>query len=520
MENEQQTNAQILSMYDVRGIQNYIFRTSALKDAIGASALVEDIFKKALDFSCKKVNLRADEIQLEWTDEAGPLMFDEALSESYKVNVLYIGGGNAYVVFESRELAIQISKMMSKYTMDNTYSLQLVVAMVEKTGNYRNDYAKLNEEMINNKAKMIVSQPIGALPIVEVERKTGFPLAKERNENGIRVRLSKESDMKKEAGIKKRKADDISREERIFDNYTTKKGDDSMIAVVHIDGNNMGNRIRTLVENIESYDEAINLMREISFQIDSSYKNVFEKMRSYFNKTVTIKGKTNDFFVLKILTAGDDITYVCNAKIAVQTVEFFANEITKYGMRKDIEEVKYKFSVCGGISFINSHFPFNIGYEVAEECCSTAKDRAKETENKKGSLVGNWVDFQICKNIQTLHLSRVRHNEYITKSKENLLIRPYYIPTESFDKEPLFKNISDSEVSLKSFKEKIKEVNGIQRTFAKQMRNTYPLGEEKMRELTSFLNSRGVWKKDLYIEPLKIAKYYDALEMLDYYVEV
>ena len=32
-----------LVMYDVRGIQNYIYRTAKIKDAIGGSALVADI---------------------------------------------------------------------------------------------------------------------------------------------------------------------------------------------------------------------------------------------------------------------------------------------------------------------------------------------------------------------------------------------------------------------------------------------------------------------------------------------
>ena len=39
-----ENDSKVLVMYDVRGIQNYIFRTTKLKDAIGASVLVENIF--------------------------------------------------------------------------------------------------------------------------------------------------------------------------------------------------------------------------------------------------------------------------------------------------------------------------------------------------------------------------------------------------------------------------------------------------------------------------------------------
>ena len=35
-----------LYMYDVRGIQDYVFRTNKMKEIIGASLLIEDLIKK------------------------------------------------------------------------------------------------------------------------------------------------------------------------------------------------------------------------------------------------------------------------------------------------------------------------------------------------------------------------------------------------------------------------------------------------------------------------------------------
>ena len=34
---------EVLAMYDVRGIQNYIFKSNAAKEIIGASALIDGI---------------------------------------------------------------------------------------------------------------------------------------------------------------------------------------------------------------------------------------------------------------------------------------------------------------------------------------------------------------------------------------------------------------------------------------------------------------------------------------------
>lgn len=45
---EELMNQQVLAMYDVRGIQSYIFKSNAAKEIVGASALVEKIITNGL----------------------------------------------------------------------------------------------------------------------------------------------------------------------------------------------------------------------------------------------------------------------------------------------------------------------------------------------------------------------------------------------------------------------------------------------------------------------------------------
>ena len=40
----------VLAMYDIRGIQKYIFKTTKVKEAMGASALVDTIIMDALNW--------------------------------------------------------------------------------------------------------------------------------------------------------------------------------------------------------------------------------------------------------------------------------------------------------------------------------------------------------------------------------------------------------------------------------------------------------------------------------------
>ena len=410
------SNGHVLAMYDVRGIQNYIFKTAKLRDSIGASEIVATIVRDALFFAVEKQGGISS--QLEWISESGPLPYNH--TDEYDVQVLYIGGGNAYVKYSSGELAVDISKAMAKYTIENTYSLQLATAITDITEDYAEDYKSLINKMTNTKDNMSSSAPVGAFPIVKTEKKTGYPLKTKE--------LSAEVKLKREAESRIPFRDD--QEKKKFENYITEKYVSSLLAVVHIDGNNMSLRIREMIKGIQDYSEAINLMRSISYKIDSSYKKVFCEMQDLFNGL----RKDDHYNVLRVVSSGDDITYVCNANVALATVEYFCNNISKYGMGSD-DDPKGRFSVCAGIAFFGSHFPFNTAYSVAEACCDSAKDRAKKQEHKSGELVANWMDFQFCRSIHAADLDKIRQEEYVTARGENLLRRPYYMPADTLEKE-------------------------------------------------------------------------------------
>lgn len=508
-----------LVMYDVRGIQKYIFRTAKVKDAIGASKIIEEIIEKALKNAIYKIggDLSAD---LEWCEENGPIKYEDNCKD---IQVLYIGGGNAFVVYNTKELAVEVNKLMSKYVLENTYSLQLAIAMVDKTENYSDDYEKLYKEMAKVKADMNVSKPIGALPVMDIEIKTGYPLIDGEN--------STETSLKKKEGQKKRENEEEN--EKIIDSYVTKKGVDSNIAVVHIDGNNMGLRIRGIIQGIKEYGDAVNKMRKISYNINSSYKKVFKAMKNHFESLAKVDGKDNRHFVMEVLVAGDDITYVCNAKIALSTVEYYSKEISKYVMYEDTNDAesrkKYGFSVCAGVAYVGSHFPFHAGYEVAEACCDNAKEKAKNADNKDGERIGNFVDFQICKNVHTKNLKETRRREYKTADGKDLLIRPYYIHVEEESQDEgkcknKFEEIKTRDYCIDNLKNYIKFFQNekkIPSSLMKKLRNTYSLGEIQLDIVKSFMDSRG-WKLpegEAFFENGK-GKFYDALEMTDYYVEV
>lgn len=554
--NKELLNVPVLAMYDVRGIQDYIFRTNRVKEIIGASHLVEDIIEDTLKEAVQ--DILQDEVILEWEPDKDGIAEDEKklrfiVSENIKIQVLFIGGGNAYVLYRTGALCEKVNRKMSKMILKNTYSLQLAVAVVEahiEEDDYESDYKCLVAEMETVKEKMSVARTFGALPIAKIDEITGFPLVKtDRIVKNAMEEMSRETylKLKKEEQIRWEENRNEKRIEREFDELVTQHGEESVLAIVHIDGNDMGKKIgKLLKEHNSNYTQAVGTMREISYRINHTFKDkVFEKIKVQFEKWIEENGydenvsgisqkekskyfKKDGTYLRKIIVAGDDITFVCNAKVALALVQYFAKYVSQYVLygNKDIEEdmKNYGISICAGIAYINSHFPFHIGYKVAEACCDNAKKEAKKREYLVDENVGNWVDFQICRNAQTGNLEGTRQKNYVLKNGNlYLLRRPFHITTANDS----CKQINFEKKEFTTFISQIEQFKKYSKSKALQLRNTYPKGKESMESLISFLKARadstdGEIPDVLNINPFdeETAVYYDALEMYEFYEEI
>lgn len=504
---EEWNEVPVLCAYDVRGIQDYIFRTNRIVDVMGASKIIEDIIMDALKEAVKELEVK--NALVDWEKEEFQFQ-----NEIVPLQVLYVGGGNAYVLYRTGMLASKINRRMARYVLEESYSLQLAIASVEYTKNYSEDFRKLSRRLAEIKGQSPVSRVTGALPIMEVERATGFPAIEQSRKFGAKELIGYETK-------KKREAKEKEGEERILDNLITEKGVDSMIAIVHLDGNNMGNRILKLMKGIDSYSEAIQKIRQISKNINHSFKDTLKEMK---NK---IEEKSNQKVIRPLVAAGDDITFICNASIAMSAVEYFCKSISnkvlyqEKGEKEDLDT--YGFSVCAGIAYVNSHFPFHAGYEIAEACCDNAKKRAKKYT--VGERVGNWVDFQICRSLQAVDIKATRKKEYTLYDGSELCLRPYYIKVREKDALNTKCEAYDFQI-FKDTYQYFSDTTKMPRSMAKEFRNTYPLGEYEMKALITFADSRGRkmpenrQKAFDKIEGKNTAIWYDALELMDYYVNL
>ena len=114
-------------------------------------------------------------------------------NSAIEMQVMFIGGGNAYVLFRKGSVCSKVNRFLAKYILEKTYSLNLAVAVVNRTDSYKYDYNVINEEMRNIKACMPLNMPVGAMPFMEADPITGYPI----------VSHEKEGDFSTEAKLKR-----------------------------------------------------------------------------------------------------------------------------------------------------------------------------------------------------------------------------------------------------------------------------------------------------------------------------
>lgn len=497
----------VISIYDVRGIQSYIFQTNALKEIIGASLIVDHLMRE--EFAKATKDFTEQECILDW-ENATELKFES--NPNVKIEVLYYGGGNLVVLFRNAELCKQVSVKMAKSIIRNAYGLSLAYAFVEKTEDYQEDWRNLKTKLATIKATTPLNKQAGVLPIVQYDKITSFPLSKEWQVGNRTKKVTYEAFQKNEKYDASEKDSTFMNQ---FDTMRTAK-DEGLIAIVHIDGNSMGQNIGNIMREAKDYEEATKRMRKISNDIHQVFEtNALKAVKDAIPNICKEHGVENlcqngQLPFRKIIQAGDDITFVCNERISLDITKVFIEEIRKGYMYEE----KYPFSACAGIAIIHSHFPFYKGYKIAEECCKSAKTRAKSEDGRIDGKIGNFVDFQYCYSGNIGSLESVRKEDYTNIKGKSLIKRPYGIFLEE---EPVREE--QKAYDIQNFERNLAIIQKLPRSTAKKLRDEYYKTEANIETMVKRLKS----KNEAF--PLKkafqknIAEYYDALEFLDIYAK-
>jgi hypothetical protein len=210
------------------------------------------------------------------------------------------------------------------------------------------------------------------------------------------------------------------------------RGDTSLYAVVHVDANDVGEKIRTWLSGCvkKHLDErAVRYQyREWSQWIDAEFHRVWccliERVLAAIDDG-WVKGSIPRLnFALRpkklplrpVLLGGDDLTFLCDGRIALDLAATALRQISS-GECPHLG----KLSACAGVAIVRAHYPFARAYELAEKLCTNAKSVRRERQHE-----GCWLDWHIGAGRPTEPISELRHRAYQENSLQ-LTCRPYHL---------------------------------------------------------------------------------------------
>lgn len=421
-------NGYILAMYDIRGKQDFIYKSSKIKEIVGGSYIIRDCFDDCLFpaaeecsekgiFSYRRKNSRED------SDDFTVENFEKRLQEGYIGEVIYDGGGNFFVLYKDVKIYKEVNRRFYHHLLEKTYSLRVLTTYIDNVDfeNYSEDQKRLYAKHRKREQRESMISPVNTLPIVQTDYRTSLPLAELQyignHEEGRKEKVSLESKKKYEkySQVEKNgKEDRQIQGSRLLDELITKKGEESLLAVIYIDGNNMGAQVEKCLNNLKkddgtedkSYEASVKALRNFSAEIQKHY--ITDRIRDVDALLSEKKNGKRRF----VIYAGDEVTFICNARNAYDVAVEYLTKLAE-ASEEDLPRTS-----CAGIAVFHSHAPFPEAYRIAEECCESGKRLMKEEKIEHASL----IDFHYCQGAFGTSLEEIRKEEETEDSS-----RPWFV---------------------------------------------------------------------------------------------
>lgn len=369
-----------LAQYTIRSKQDYIFRSNRLAEVTGASALIAGAFDRL--FQCaSEIGLRARRASEGKFSLAGALRaFDGG---ELQLIELFEGGGNDTVLFDGAQSFRRLNAAFTYAVLrDCPGMVPLCVGIEADAGDYPADYRRLMAEIEREKNRMAPGVT-PSVPFAMMDRNSFQPYAEAitlgSGREARKLRLTAENYAKwrccLENGL-------VNPHAAHLDDMSTERGEESLLAIVHADGNSMGVKIQRALGERRDYDFCVNEMRRFTRRVAEAFS---ERGRSAVEKELEriraeYRGKLRDdaslYAARWVVCDGDDATFICNARWALRLTLAYLRAIPE------------GFSACAGICVFHSHAPYSRAYELAEDACGSAKRLAHASPGEEC-----WIDF-------------------------------------------------------------------------------------------------------------------------------
>ena len=423
----------ILTFVDTLGIQSFVFASNRLRDVVGGSELVHQATSRQ-----------------GWVKRLG-----------YGGQVIVGAGGNLLLRFDTLEQAREFAAQYSRKMLDEAPGLDVALVHQEyEDGQLAKAIQEIQIKIENHKFERCPSVPLLGLGVTATCRETRQP-AVDLDVEGVPIADSvdirrKANDQDQTRWLKflpcdyqqfrKGKGGWVELAFPVeLDDLGRSHGDTSLMGVVHIDGNGIGQKLKNwLVKQVENRSDdttVLNQYQALSEKLDGLAERVFETLvdriiraidwddrQGYVLQSTLLRQRfalrceqdTADRLQLflpirPILLGGDDLTFVCDGRLALDLAETALTEF-----EQDSLDTLGKVRACAGVALVKTHTPFARAYHLAESLCTSAKRRLRDNKWTDRSA----LDWHIGLSSPTETLAALRSRQY---GDGKLTCRPYLL---------------------------------------------------------------------------------------------
>lgn len=492
-------------LIDVIGIQRYVFSTNKLKENLGASFIIEDIYNSHLKTILQEMYPGNTSIYEEWEKNPDKITICQ---NNIPFEIGYIGGGNAILFFLNEHDAEKFIKKWTLRLLICCPGIQVSTALDSiNLNNFSKERDKLFQKLFENKWKYTCQTIIPRHGITAECPHTGYSMEVWCEKIAEPKYISSVSHAKIMAAEKaKEKLEKILKEcglsnKYIFTDEIDKLGQkeaDSHIAVVHIDGNGTGQRFKE--------KDTLKDIRELSLSLRKAVLNSFKKLLENIDKNfkeieeefnISCENDKKVLPLRPIIIGGDDLTFVCDGRLGI----YFAKLFLEFLENEQISDGK-PLTACAGISITKTKYPFYRAYQLSEELLISAKEKRKEVNDN-----WSWIDFNISFGNISGSLEEIREKHY-TAVEGNLLLRPYKVE----DLQSLLKATKELKNSLPRSKiMELREALYHSRDLGLKFIEDITQRGKKLPKFKHFDNSSLFTNKE--------TPYFDMIELMEFYPE-
>ncbi len=531
-----------VTVVDTTGKQNYIFSSNRLRENIGASSLLSQSTQEWVEETLGKLDV--------------PKKYQEEAIEISELNaeLIYAVGGNALLLFKSREIALRFTHILSKRVVEKAPGVNLLVAHKDFDWELNNLYSEVENlkkyEIERQKSERIPSVPLLGLGVTASCNSTQLP-AVDSSDKYIQYSEGEEADSYLISTETKQKLKAVAKANQKLQNifaevvdgnlyqfpYRTdhlgrSEGESSYAAIVHADGNGMGKRFQKYGKEAKNNREYIQRMRDFSKSVEQAGLTALKAVAQAIIKSIQlgkVVGKLGEFNLnakyylpfRPLVYGGDDITFICEGRIGLELAALFLKVFEKQPVADG-----QPLTACAGVCVVKTHYPFVRAYEISENLCKKAKTFVKDERKEYGVDYFSAIDWHLAASGLIGSISEIRQREYQVNNSDKvwtLAMRPIRLQNNNREWRTWegFTQVVEEFKEGKDWKERHNKVMALREVLRKGSINATQefLRAYKLPQLPLFPESSGQseqlardgWKD-------RICGYFDAIEAMEFYI--